>query len=160
MIVVSDILAITSVDLDCKTRCFSGLLRLLKQFQARKVPGEIRATIFRRHFFLHLAPALIRSRMNTPQIYFDHEKLVAYQRSIQFVAWANQILENVSSNQEDFSGATGRGAAARPNIRRNLGAGPGARAGAGARALRRALDSRIQRLPSERAEITANDCCI
>jgi four helix bundle protein len=35
--------------------------------------------------------------MKTPQIYFDHEKLVAYQRSIQFVVWANQILENVSS---------------------------------------------------------------
>jgi hypothetical protein len=43
---------------------------------------------------LALAPALalIRSRMNTPQIYFDHEELVACQRSIQFVAWANQIL--------------------------------------------------------------------
>jgi hypothetical protein len=39
----------------------------------------------------------IRSRMKTPQIYFDHEKLVAYQRSIQFVVWANPILENVSS---------------------------------------------------------------
>jgi four helix bundle protein len=35
--------------------------------------------------------------MNTPQIYFDHEKLVAYQPSIQFVVWANQILENVAS---------------------------------------------------------------
>lgn len=35
--------------------------------------------------------------MKTPQIYFDHEKLVAYQRSIQFVVWANQILENVAS---------------------------------------------------------------
>jgi four helix bundle protein len=35
--------------------------------------------------------------MNKLQFYFDHEKLVAYQRSIQFVVWANQILENVSS---------------------------------------------------------------
>ena len=35
--------------------------------------------------------------MNTPQLYFDHEKLVAYQRSIQFVVWANHRLENVSS---------------------------------------------------------------
>jgi hypothetical protein len=39
----------------------------------------------------------IRSRMNKPQIYFDREKLVAYQRSVQFFVWANQILENVSS---------------------------------------------------------------
>lgn len=35
--------------------------------------------------------------MNTPQAYFDHEKLVAYQRSIQFVVWVNQILENIPS---------------------------------------------------------------
>ena len=35
--------------------------------------------------------------MNTPPIYFDHEKLVAYQRSIQLVVWANPILEHVSS---------------------------------------------------------------
>jgi four helix bundle protein len=26
---------------------------------------------------------------------FDHEKLVAYQRSIQFVAWATDLLESV-----------------------------------------------------------------
>ena len=35
--------------------------------------------------------------MSTAQIYFDHEKLVAYQRSIQFVVWANPILEHISS---------------------------------------------------------------
>ncbi len=34
--------------------------------------------------------------MNTPQIYFDHEKLVAYQRSIQFVMWANHLLADSS----------------------------------------------------------------
>jgi four helix bundle protein len=27
---------------------------------------------------------------------FDHEKLIAYQRAIQFVAWASQLLENLS----------------------------------------------------------------
>jgi hypothetical protein len=43
----------------CKTRCFSGLARLLKQFQARKVIGEIRTTIFRRHFFLLLLLLLL-----------------------------------------------------------------------------------------------------
>ena len=35
--------------------------------------------------------------MNTPQIFFDHEKLVSCLRSIQFVVWANPILEHVSS---------------------------------------------------------------
>jgi len=27
--------------------------------------------------------------------FFDHEKLVAYQRSIQFVAWSTDLLENI-----------------------------------------------------------------
>jgi four helix bundle protein len=27
--------------------------------------------------------------------HFDHEKLVAYQRSIQFVAWASQLMEEI-----------------------------------------------------------------
>ena len=31
--------------------------------------------------------------MNHSKIYFDHEKLIAYQRSIEFVAWASQLLE-------------------------------------------------------------------
>jgi four helix bundle protein len=35
--------------------------------------------------------------MNTTRIYFDHEKLLAYQRSIQFVAWSSQLLEKVPS---------------------------------------------------------------
>jgi len=35
--------------------------------------------------------------MNTTKICFDHERLVAYQRSIQFVAWASQFLENFST---------------------------------------------------------------
>ena len=33
--------------------------------------------------------------MNYPKIYFDHEKLIAYQRSIEFVAWASQLLEEM-----------------------------------------------------------------
>jgi four helix bundle protein len=33
--------------------------------------------------------------MNSSPIYFDHEKLIAYQRSIQFVAWASRLLEDV-----------------------------------------------------------------
>jgi four helix bundle protein len=44
---------------------------------------------------LALAPALIRRAMNTTQLYFDHEKLVAYQRSIQFIAWTSQALQNM-----------------------------------------------------------------
>ena len=32
--------------------------------------------------------------MNTTKLYFDHEKLVAYQRSIQFIAWTSQALQN------------------------------------------------------------------
>ena len=34
--------------------------------------------------------------MTTPKVYFDHEKLVAYQRSIQFMAWASPLLEKLS----------------------------------------------------------------
>ena len=29
--------------------------------------------------------------------YFDHEKLVAYQKSIQFVAWSTDLLETISA---------------------------------------------------------------
>ena len=35
--------------------------------------------------------------MNTPKPLFDHEKLIAYQRSIQFVAWSSQLLEKLPS---------------------------------------------------------------
>jgi four helix bundle protein len=34
--------------------------------------------------------------MNATRTYFDHEKLIAYQRSIQFVAWSNAVLEKLS----------------------------------------------------------------
>jgi four helix bundle protein len=33
--------------------------------------------------------------MNPTKIYFDHEKLIAYQRSIQFVAWSSQLLDKL-----------------------------------------------------------------
>ena len=33
--------------------------------------------------------------MNTAKTYFDHEKLIAYQRSIQFVAWSSPLLEKL-----------------------------------------------------------------
>jgi four helix bundle protein len=33
--------------------------------------------------------------MNTTNPHFDHEKLIAYQRSIQFVAWSSQLLEKL-----------------------------------------------------------------
>lgn len=33
--------------------------------------------------------------MNTTKTYFDHEKLFAYQRSIQFVAWSSPLLEKL-----------------------------------------------------------------
>jgi four helix bundle protein len=33
--------------------------------------------------------------MNHSRIYFDHEKLIAYQRSIEFTAWATQLLEEM-----------------------------------------------------------------
>lgn len=44
--------------------------------------------------------------MQVQKIYFDHEKLIAYQRSIQFVAWSSQLLEKLRaklavSNQLD-----------------------------------------------------------
>jgi len=48
-------------------------------------------------FFLLLIMLLLGACMNTTKIYFDHEKLVAYQRSIQFVAWASQFLERLST---------------------------------------------------------------
>ncbi len=34
--------------------------------------------------------------MNTTPPCFDHEKLVAYQRSLQFVAWSSQLLEELA----------------------------------------------------------------
>ena len=36
------------------------------------------------------------SKTQLPPALFDHEKLVAYQRSIQFVAWSSQLLEKLS----------------------------------------------------------------
>jgi four helix bundle protein len=33
--------------------------------------------------------------MNASTFQFDHEKLIAYQRSIQFVAWSSQLLERL-----------------------------------------------------------------
>jgi four helix bundle protein len=35
--------------------------------------------------------------MNPSRMYFDHEKLVAYQRSIEFVAWSGPLLEILPS---------------------------------------------------------------
>jgi len=35
--------------------------------------------------------------MNTTKPLFDHEKLIAYQRSIQFVAWSSPLLEKLPS---------------------------------------------------------------
>ncbi len=45
---------------------------------------------------LSLTLTLTRSHMTPSSIFsFDHEKLVAYQRSIQFVAWASQLIEEL-----------------------------------------------------------------
>ena len=33
--------------------------------------------------------------MNPPNTHFDHENLIAYQRSIRFVAWSSQLLEKL-----------------------------------------------------------------
>jgi len=38
---------------------------------------------------------LLSFPMNNPNPHFDHEKLIAYQRSIQFVAWSSQLLEKL-----------------------------------------------------------------
>jgi len=38
---------------------------------------------------------LLSIPMNNPNPHFDHEKLIAYQRSIQFVAWSSQLLEKL-----------------------------------------------------------------
>jgi four helix bundle protein len=35
--------------------------------------------------------------MKTPKVHFDHEKLIAYQRSIQFVAWSSPLVEKLPS---------------------------------------------------------------
>jgi four helix bundle protein len=35
--------------------------------------------------------------MDSTKTHFDHEKLVAYQRSIEFVAWSSQLLETLST---------------------------------------------------------------
>jgi len=42
---------------------------------------------------LIIFPVLTEFPMNTTKSPFDHEKLIAYQRSIQFTAWASQMLE-------------------------------------------------------------------
>ena len=34
--------------------------------------------------------------MNSTKILFDHEKLIAYQRSVQFVAWSSALLERLT----------------------------------------------------------------
>src|ERR1041385_2418652 len=50
------------------------------------------------HFLAHdlaLALALAQRAMNHSKIYFDHEKFFAYQRSIEFVGWASQLLEEL-----------------------------------------------------------------
>src|ERR1051325_8931088 len=47
-------------------------------------------------FFAHdRALALTQPAMNYAKIYFEHEKLIAYERSIEFVAWASQLLEEL-----------------------------------------------------------------
>jgi hypothetical protein len=33
--------------------------------------------------------------MSVSKVYFDREQLLAYQRSIQFVAWSSQLLEKI-----------------------------------------------------------------
>ena len=42
-------------------------------------------------------PAMLFTQppMTTAKTYFDHEKLIAYQRSIQFVAWSSPLLEKL-----------------------------------------------------------------
>ena len=40
--------------------------------------------------------------MNNSKTFFDHEKLIAYQRSIQFVAWASELLEDVPAKLAVF----------------------------------------------------------
>ena len=40
--------------------------------------------------------------MNHSKTYFDHEKLIAYQRSIEFVAWASQLLEEMPAKLAVF----------------------------------------------------------
>ena len=70
------------------------------------------------HFLAHdlaLALALTQRAMNHSKIYFDHEKLFAYQRSIEFVAWASQLLEElppklaVCDQLDHFTGSVRRG---------------------------------------------------
>jgi four helix bundle protein len=34
--------------------------------------------------------------MNPTKTYFDHEKLIAYQRAIQFIVWSSPVLEKLS----------------------------------------------------------------
>ena len=38
---------------------------------------------------------LINGTMNSATLFFDHEKLIAYQRAIGFAAWASQLLERL-----------------------------------------------------------------
>ena len=45
---------------------------------------------------------LIRAPMNRSKLYFDPEKLVAYQRSVQFITWSSPLLENQSPKPAVF----------------------------------------------------------
>jgi four helix bundle protein len=40
--------------------------------------------------------------MSRSKTYFDHEKLIAYQRSIEFVAWVSQFLEEIPARLAVF----------------------------------------------------------
>ena len=47
-----------------------------------------------RNLNLYLNPP---DMQNPPNAYFDHERLIVYQRSIQFVAWVSPLLESIPS---------------------------------------------------------------
>jgi four helix bundle protein len=45
---------------------------------------------------------VLKKTMNSSKIYFDHEKLIAYQFSIQFVVWASKLLEELPAKMAVF----------------------------------------------------------
>ena len=67
--------------------------------------------------------------MNAAKIFFDHEKLIAYQRGIQFVAWSSQLLDNLPPRLavcDQLEGREGAGAfwrGAAHILQRDLGCG-------------------------------------
>ena len=65
--------------------------------QGSRIKDQAQARGSKSILLLILILILFLTHMNTnaTRTYFDHEKLIAYQRSVQFVAWSSPLLEKL-----------------------------------------------------------------